>query len=176
VCGGTPEPIAAISRTLKSCLTFEWVGHELERIRFCEVCFTEYQPRTRSVQSAKRHELMGQFAMDVERDIGSYQQQNVQVTGYPGRTRPATDNNFDRKSAWSELNNQSSYRQEIALATHSTNIYSDLGGTTIATLSHSSQAFYHRCFSLSFPLSQESVDNGHWYRTFRQEHPHPTRN
>ncbi|KAF8440671.1 hypothetical protein BGX38DRAFT_1144485 [Terfezia claveryi] len=61
----------------------------------------------------------------------------LDATSHPGSD---IDNHLDRTS-WLNLNNQSTYLQtngrhhEKALAAHNRNIYSNLGGTTLATLS-----------------------------------------
>jgi len=83
VCGGAAESVAAISKTLKSRLAYVWVERKLERNRFCQMCLSEWnQLRISSGESTRRQELMGQVAMDVERDISRIQQRHVLALAY----------------------------------------------------------------------------------------------
>jgi len=72
ICEGAPAAIAQMSITLKSRHSYhayEYIPQKITHRRFCEVCFGIYEPRISAVRSARRHELMGQWAMHLEREV-----------------------------------------------------------------------------------------------------------
>ena len=63
---------------------------------------------------------------------------------------------------------------EVALAAHNNNIYSDLGGATISTLSPSSETFFPPSCRLFSPSHEADLD-GHWSTTiYETTHTSPT--
>ncbi|RPB18204.1 hypothetical protein L211DRAFT_871889 [Terfezia boudieri ATCC MYA-4762] len=101
------------------------------------------QPQRRQPQSRQAHWNQPQRAAD-ERLVGSQQPEHLQTSGQ---------------------------HHEIALAAYNENIYTDLGGTTIATLSPAIEPF-SLFLVLLLPRSHpNSPLTGHW-STIPREHPH----